>query len=104
MCGEYLPAMNSGIARMIFWLAVVTCVVGQGALIRSVLAAADPRRYPDDRRKRSRRGGMRWGPDRRAPSPENTRESSVDREIVWAVLPALSLAALLTATWFALPD
>ena len=94
--------MSPTAARVIFWIAAVSCALAQAALIRSVLSGAAAGRYPDDRRKQSRRGGMRWGPDRRA--PEGERGSSREMEIGWAVLPALALGALLTATWLALPE
>lgn len=94
--------MSPTLARVIFWIAVLSCAFAQAALIRSVLSGAAAGRYPEDRRKHPRRGGMRWGPDRRAPESEPAR--SRETEIGWAVLPALGLGALLVATWFALPD
>ena len=95
--------MSPGLARTIFWIAALSCAVAHAAIIRSVISGAAAGRYPDDRRKHSRRGGMRWGPDRRA-TPEDDRSASRELEIGWALLPALALAALLAATWFALPD
>lgn len=95
--------MNSGLAHTIFWVAAVSCAVAHGALIWSVLAGPASGAYPDDRRKRPRRGEMRWGPDRRSSAPESGISSSRELEIGWAILPALALAALLTATWLALP-
>lgn len=96
--------MSPAIARVVFWAATLSCAVAQAALIRSVLSTAAAGRYPEDRRKRSRRAGMRWGPDRRATPTDDPSPSSRELEIGWAVLPALALAALLVATWFALPD
>lgn len=96
--------MSPGLARVVFWIAAASCVVAHGALIWSVLGGAAAGDYPDDRRKHARRGGMRWGPDRRATQAESGPSSSRELEIGWAVLPALALAALLIATWFALPD
>ncbi len=103
MGGEYLPAMSPSLARIIFWAAALCCAVAQGLLINSVLtgAAGD---YPGDRRKHPRRGGMRWGPDRRAETTASGPSSTREFEIGWALLPAIGLAALLIATWRALPD
>lgn len=95
--------MSPALARALFWIAAASCVVAQAALIRSVLRAPDDS-YPDDRRKGPRRGGMRWGPDRRSQSTDGAARTSRELEIGWAVLPALALAALLSATWLALPD
>ncbi|MGI8618187.1 MAG: hypothetical protein ACR2L6_03745 [Gemmatimonadaceae bacterium] len=95
--------MSPGLARIVFWIAAVSCVIAHGALIRSVLMGAAGGSYPDDRRKQSRRGGMRWGPDRRVASADNGPSSSRELEIGWAILPAVALAALLIATWLALP-
>ena len=104
MGGEYLPAMNPDLARMIFWVGAASCAVAHAALIWSVLAGPAGDSYPDDRRKSPRRGGMRWGPDRRTSSaPESRVSSSRELEIGWAILPALALVALLAATWLALP-
>ena len=98
------PAMSPGFARIVFWIAAISCVVAHGALIWSVWVGPAAGAYPDDRRKHPRRGGMRWGPDRRSSSPEMTPTSSRELEMGWAVLPALALAGLLIATWFALPE
>lgn len=103
MGGEYFPAMNPDLARTIFWLAAASCAIAQGALIWSVLAGPAGGSYPEDRRKRPRRGGFRWGPDRRASAPGSGVSTSRELEIGWAILPALALVALLAATWLALP-
>ncbi|MEX1185050.1 MAG: hypothetical protein WEA80_00485 [Gemmatimonadaceae bacterium] len=95
--------MSPGLARMIFWVAAASCAVAHGALIWSVVTGAASGIYPDDRRKRPRRGGMRWGPDRRSTTTESAASSSRELEIGWALLPALAIAALLIATWYALP-
>lgn len=95
--------MSPGFARVIFWIAVVSCAIAQAALIRAVLASVSGGSYPDDRRKGPRRGGMRLGPDRRSPATDVTPSSARELEIGWAVLPAIGLAALLVATWLALP-
>ncbi len=94
--------MSPGLARAIFWIAALSCVIAQAVLIRSVLSGSATS-YPDDRRKRARRGGMRWGPDRRKADPDAPGSSSPEMEMGWAVLPALGLVALLAATWLALP-
>lgn len=96
--------MSPALARALFWIAAVSCAVAHAALIRSVLRSPDAS-YPDDRRKGPRRGGMRWGPDRRSQSGDDgAARTSRELEIGWAVLPALALAGLLSATWLALPD
>lgn len=95
--------MSPGLARTIFWVAAASCAIAHVAIIWSVIAGPASNSYPDDRRKAPRRGGMRWGPDRRSSAPESTASSSRELEIGWAILPALALAALLTATWLALP-
>ncbi|MGK2936046.1 MAG: hypothetical protein ACSLFE_12505 [Gemmatimonadaceae bacterium] len=95
--------MNPPLAQMIFWVAAASCAVAHVALIWSVLAGPASDSYPEDRRKGPRRGGMRWGPDRRSSATESGSSSSRELEIGWALLPALALAALLTATWLALP-
>lgn len=95
--------MSPGVAQAIFWLAAASCAIAHGALIRSVLAASRSDSYPDDRRKHSRRDGMRWGPDRRSTKGGAAPSSSRELEIGWALLPALGLAALLIATWLTLP-
>lgn len=97
--------MSPALARVIFWVAAVSCVIAHGVLIRSVLTGAASGGYADDRRKQPRRGGVRWDPDRRSePADVDAPSSSRELEIGWALLPALSLAALLVATWLALPD
>ena len=96
--------MNPDLARTIFWVAAASCAVAQVALIWSVVAGPASNSYPDDRRKGPRRGGMRWGPDRRSGTPESGVSSSRELEIGWAILPALALFALLAATWLALPS
>ncbi len=95
--------MNSDMGRVIFWVAAASCAVAHGALIWSVLTGPAARSYPEDRRKRPRRGGMRWGPDRRSTPTESGSSASRELEIGWAVLPALAVGALLVATWHALP-
>lgn len=96
--------MSPGPAHVIFWIAATSCAIAQAALIRSVLFGPSAKSYPEDRRKRARRGGMRWGPDKRSAITADLPSSSRELEIGWSLLPALALAALLIATWFALPD
>jgi hypothetical protein len=103
MGGEYLPAMSPGLARMIFWVAAASCVIAHGALIWSVVTGAASGSYPEDRRKGPRRGGMRWGSDRRSSTAEVDSSPARELEIGWAILPALALVALLIATWRSLP-
>lgn len=99
------PAMTPGLARIVFWIATASCVVAHAALIWSVWTGPAAGTYPDDRRKRPRSGGTRWRPDRRSPSADMpSPSSSRELEMGWALLPALALAGLLIATWFALPD
>lgn len=95
--------MSPDLARTIFWVAAALCAIGHGALIWFVVTGPASGSYPDDRRKRPRRGGMRWGPDRRSSPTEGDVSSARELEIGWAILPALALVALLMATWRALP-
>ena len=62
-------------ADAIFWIAAVSCLIAQGAILRSVLAARTGRGAADAPRARQ----------------------SV--EIAWAVVPAVALALVLAATW-----
>jgi heme/copper-type cytochrome/quinol oxidase subunit 2 len=68
------------LADAIFWLAVVSCAIAQVALIRSSLTAA-----------------MQPTTD---PLPQTRRAV----EVVWTVIPAFALAALLWFTWHAIHD
>jgi heme/copper-type cytochrome/quinol oxidase subunit 2 len=75
--------MSPNVADAIFWIAVVACVVAQVAITRSVLVARQPE-LP---------AGARVAPARRS------------AELVWALLPAVALAAVLVLTWRTLhPD
>jgi heme/copper-type cytochrome/quinol oxidase subunit 2 len=63
----------------LFWLAVVSCVVAQGAIFRAVLA----------------------------PHPATAQNEPVPRprtgaEVAWALIPALGLALVLVLTWRAM--
>ena len=63
-------------ADAIFWIAAVSCLIAQGAILRSVLAARTARAAVAD-----------------APRPRHAVE------IAWAVVPAVALALVLLATW-----
>lgn len=67
--------MNQPLAETIFWIAVVACAVAQVAILRSTFTA------------------------RRANKSELVPASSRSGEIAWAVIPALSLSAVLVVTW-----
>lgn len=67
--------MNQQLAETIFWIAVVACAVAQVAILRSTFAA------------------------RRVNKSELVPASSRSGEIAWAVIPALSLSAVLVVTW-----
>ena len=68
--------MQSTVSHALFWAAAVACVVAQGAIVRSVLAGS-----------------------RNVAAPAARRPA----ELVWALAPALALAAVLVFTWRALP-
>ena len=70
--------MTNTIADAIFWIAVATCAIAQVAILRSIFDPA-PKGAPAS--------VMPGRPVRRA------------TELVWAVLPALGLAAVLALTW-----
>lgn len=67
--------MNQPLAETIFWIATVACVIAELAILRSIFAARSP--------------------DKSTLVPS----ASPRGEIVWAILPALALVFLLTATW-----
>lgn len=69
--------MSPNVADAVFWTAVVACVVAQVAITRSVLVARQPE-LP---------AGAHVAPARRS------------AELVWALLPAVALAAVLVLTW-----
>jgi heme/copper-type cytochrome/quinol oxidase subunit 2 len=68
------------LADLIFWLAVVCCVVAQAAIVRSALRA--PVQHGE--------------PGLEVPRPRRSIE------IVWTVLPAIGLAIVLLFTWRAI--
>jgi heme/copper-type cytochrome/quinol oxidase subunit 2 len=67
--------MNQPSAEAIFWIAALACVVAEIAILRSTYAA------------------------RRVEKSDLVPSSSWGGEITWAVIPAVMLAFLLTATW-----
>jgi heme/copper-type cytochrome/quinol oxidase subunit 2 len=68
------------LADLIFWLAVVCCVVAQAAIVRSALRT--PVQHPE--------------PGVEVPRPRRAIE------IAWTVLPAIGLALVLIMTWRAI--
>lgn len=67
--------MNQPLAETIFWVAAIACVIAQLAILRSTFAARGANKS-DLVPLASRRG-----------------------ELAWAVIPALALGVVLTATW-----
>ena len=67
--------MNQPLAEIIFWIAAVACVIAEIAILRSTFAS------------------------RRSNKSELVPSSSPRGEIAWAVIPALALVVVLTATW-----
>ena len=67
--------MNQPLAEIIFWIAAVACVIAEIAILRSTFA--------------SRRGNK----------SELVPSSSPRGEFAWAVIPAIALMVVLTATW-----
>ena len=67
--------MNQPLAETIFWIAAAACVIAELAILRSTFAA------------------------QRATKSELVPSSSPRGEIAWAVIPALALGVVLTATW-----
>jgi heme/copper-type cytochrome/quinol oxidase subunit 2 len=68
--------LSSSLAEAIFWIAAALCIVAELAILRAAF----------------RPGGMSGD---NAPIPNSPRGV----EMVWAVIPAIILAALLAATW-----
>jgi heme/copper-type cytochrome/quinol oxidase subunit 2 len=73
--------MNSQSAVFIFWVAVIACVVAQLGIFRAEF--------------------FRRGLSESSPGQQLTH-SSRGIEILWSIIPAIALAAILTATWLAL--
>ena len=70
--------MSASLAGVMFWLSVASCVVAQVAIIRATVRISG------------------------APAADTTAAMPHPRrwlEIVWVVLPAIALAALLAFTW-----
>jgi heme/copper-type cytochrome/quinol oxidase subunit 2 len=67
--------MNQPLAETIFWIAAAACLIAQLAILRSTFAA------------------------RSANKSELVPTASPRGELAWAIIPALALAVLLTATW-----
>ena len=67
--------MSQPLAETIFWIAAVACVIAEIAILRSTSAA------------------------RRATKSELVPSSSTQSEVAWAIIPAVALVLLLTATW-----
>jgi heme/copper-type cytochrome/quinol oxidase subunit 2 len=67
--------MNQPLAETIFWIAVFACVIAELAILQSTFAA------------------------RSAKKSTLLPSGSPRSELVWAILPGLALAVVLTATW-----
>ena len=67
--------MNQPLAETIFWIAALACAVAEIAILRSIIA------------------------QRRAQNPTVVASSSPLAELIWAIVPAIALSALLVATW-----
>jgi heme/copper-type cytochrome/quinol oxidase subunit 2 len=67
--------MNQPLAETIFWIAAVACAVAEIAILRSIIA------------------------QRRTQNSGPIHSGSPAGEIIWGIIPALALAALLAATW-----
>ena len=76
--------MTASFAAALFWLSVVCCVVAQVAIVRATLRVS------------------RLSGEPVATAPSGTSAMPCPRrglEMLWVVLPALALAAVLGATW-----
>lgn len=67
--------MSQPLAETIFWIAALSCAVAELAILRSTFSA------------------------RRIEQSELVPTASRGGELVWAIIPALVLVALLFATW-----
>ena len=67
--------MNQPLADGIFWIAALACVVAEVAILRSTYVA------------------------RRVEKSELVPASSSSGEVLWAIIPAVALCALLVVTW-----
>jgi hypothetical protein len=67
--------MNQPLAETLFWIAAVACAIGELAILRSTFAS------------------------RRTIKSELVPSASPRGELAWAVIPAVALGVVLTATW-----
>jgi heme/copper-type cytochrome/quinol oxidase subunit 2 len=67
--------MNQPLAETIFWIAAVACVIAELAILRSTFSA------------------------RRVKKSDLVPSASPRGELAWAIIPALALVVVLTATW-----
>ena len=67
--------MNQPLAETLFWIAAVACVIAELAILRSTFMA------------------------RRVHKSELVPSASPRGELAWAVIPAIVLGIVLTATW-----
>ena len=67
--------MNQPLAETIFWIATVACVIAELAILRSTFAT------------------------RSANKSDLVPAASPRGELAWAIIPALALGVVLTATW-----
>jgi heme/copper-type cytochrome/quinol oxidase subunit 2 len=67
--------MNQPLAETIFWIAAALCVIAELAILRSTFAA------------------------RRATKSDLVPSASPRGELAWAIIPAVALGVVLTATW-----
>ena len=67
--------MNQPLAETLFWIAAVACVIAELAILRSTFIA------------------------RRVHKSELVPSASPRGELAWAVIPAIVLGVVLTATW-----
>jgi heme/copper-type cytochrome/quinol oxidase subunit 2 len=70
--------VSASLAGLMFWLSVASCVVAQVAIIRATLRVS---------------GASASDSTLQMPHPRRWLE------IVWVILPAIALAALLVVTW-----
>jgi heme/copper-type cytochrome/quinol oxidase subunit 2 len=70
-----LSLMNQPLAETIFWIAAIACAIAELAILRSTFAA------------------------RSATKSTLVPSGSPRSELVWAILPALALIVVLSATW-----
>lgn len=98
--------MSPLVAQILFWIAAFICAAGEGAIIFAAVRRYDRSiaAYPEDRRRGARRTHERWSPDRRADEDIASQRSNALRDLLWAVVPGVTLALLLAATWAQLPE